>query len=254
MNQASSVELKLLDTLTDGTQSFLFKLADAGTPPANSTVTQGWFVVNSTQVRGIHAKATFDGDEQALGYIEVDMSGSLLNTEIDAAVKPSLKAADFETSTGGGTFHAIGTYTILITDGGQPTPSHKKPCGVTSITLADHNDAGAQTIAPIYNVKIGFDWPTMNEGSRMYPLNTVNIAIEFEWGSTANDLLLLDSIAPLAVDAVITMRNGEVFTLSDQTGNKIKYSNVGTMDKLRFNLYSLNGTILKSDFDAMIGT
>jgi hypothetical protein len=252
MTQSSSVELKLLDSLTDGTQNFLFKCIDAGAIPANAAVTVGWFAVSSTQVMGVHAQAKFDGDEQSFGYIDIELSGSLLTSEIDAAVKPSIATAQFEATGDTGIFHAIGTYTAAL-DGGLPTPSHKKPCGVASITLADHAGGSPQTIYPIYNVKIGFDFPVLTEGARRYPLNTVNIAIEFEWGSTQTDLLLLDSIAPLAVDAVITMRNAEVFTLSDQTGNKIKYSNVGTMDKLRFSLYTLNGTILKSDFDGTVG-
>jgi hypothetical protein len=251
MMQASTVECELIDALTDGTQDFLFKLVDAGAAPVNSTSTVGWVTVSHLQVLGIHAKIVFDGTEQDCGYIEIEMNGAILTSEIDAALAATIKATDFEATGGTGNFKTIGTYTAA-TDGGSPAPTHKKPCGVTSIALADHAGGSPQTLYPIYNLKMSYDFPVLAEGARTYPLNTVNIAIEFEWGSTTTDLMLLDSIAPLEVDAVITMRNGMVWTLSNQTGNKIKFTNSGTMDKLRFNVYTLNGTILKTSFDGIV--
>ncbi len=253
MMQTSQYELGTLPLLCDGTNDFLFKLIDAESIPSGSAATTGWFYISAEQVKAVHAKAVLSGDESSGGRIELDFQGAIAAADLDACVKAVIDAADFESSSDANTFHSLGVYSAAM-DGGNPAINNIQYGGVSSITEADAAGGGAQTINPIFDPKIEFDFPVYKEGIRQYPLNTVDIAIDLSWGETdSTNLLLLDSIDPLRVNVVINMTNGLIITLNGITGNKTHFKNIGTMDKPRVTGLIHNGSILRSDYNGILG-
>ena len=255
MMQASITELELLPTLCNGANDFLFQLIESEAIPVTTpAATTGWVLVTAAQIKAVHARFVADGDESDEQYIELDWQGAALDSELDAMLKASIADIHFASSADSATavFYTIGTYTAAK-DGGRPSPLHYKPCGVSTLTLADHAGGDAQTISPIMNFKLSYDFTVQTEGVRQYPTNAVMISASFESLSTiVTDMLIQNSINSLELDAVITMRNGMVHTLTDVVGHKVSLQSKGDMDKSRVNLYTLEGAVLKSAFNALV--
>ena len=253
MKQASLTEIELLDSLCNGTNAFLFKLTDAGAiPSGGAAVTAGWVVVTAAQV-GVKAKLVLDGTPEQDAHIELEWQGSILNSAKDAALKASIQDTDFASSADStGVFQAIGTYTATK-DGGSPTNSHLKSCGVSSITIKNTASARAQGLSPITNVKISFDMLATTDGLRRYLPNALDVAIEYDWMATDSaDLLLLDAFVAVDPNVVITMLSGLVITLNNQVGIETNFQSSGDMDKSRAVIFTHKGKVLQSSFDGIV--
>ena len=252
MRQASGVELALVPSIMDGTNSFLFKMSDAAAIPVTTeAATVGWFLVSASQV-GAKAKPVFDGTIDNEQAIELEIDGSYQMSVSDAIAKALIADVDFESSTDTGTYHAIGTYTAAK-DGGNPTNSHVKSAGVLSITLADTIGGGAQSIGPINNVKFSFTPDSEVDGAKRPLPSSFDIALDFDWlQNDAPDLLLLDAMSLLDVNVAVSMLAGTNITLTNQTGHAEKVTSPDDYDKKRTIGFSLKGSILISSFAAMI--
>jgi hypothetical protein len=254
MKQTSLTELELLDKLCDGTNDFAFKLSDAVALESGGTAALvGWVGVQAAQV-GIKAKLVCDGTPENDRYIELEWQGSLLTSELDAALKYTTGDTEFASSADSATavFYAIGTYGA-DQDGGSPKNANLKPCGVSTITLADVAGGSAIGMSPIQNVKMSYDMLATQDGIRRFLPNALDINIEYDWMATDNaDLLLLDSMAPLNINAVITMLDGVVFTLANQVGIETNFEVSGDMDKARVVRFTHKGKVLQSSFDGIV--
>jgi hypothetical protein len=250
MMQASLVEIELLDSLVDGTNNFLFKMVDAAAiPTAGAVATAGWFLFTSSQI-GVKPKIVISGPVENNARIELEFSGSLQFSEVDAAVKAAIDDDEFESSSDGGTFHAVGTYTAAK-DGGRATQANMKSCGVSALTLADTGGA-AQTLGPISNATIEFDYVAEMDDLRVNRSRFVNVNIEYEWKQTDSDNLLnLDTFTDEEVDAVVTMKSGLVMTLTNQVGIGARFESVGDFEKTRCIIFKHEGSVPTSSIDGI---
>lgn len=250
MLQASLTAHELIDTITNGTSSFLFRLMDSGAIPTVAAVTEGWVLLTSSQV-GVKAKLVVGNSMDDNVKIELEWSGSLLVSEVDAAIKASIDDGEFEATGGTGTLKALGTYTATL-NGGLPTPSQIVPCGVTSITLAETGGA-AQTITKLKDFSMTAEWLADTDSLRKF--NTYGIAfdISFSWMETNDtNLLNLDAMPDTEVDVVVNMKNGMVYTLTNQVGIGISYESAGDNDKMKVVKFKHTGRILQTAFDAIV--
>ena len=258
MLQASLTELELLDSICNGQNDFLFKTTTAGAIPAppDSAATTGWIEVSASQV-GCKAKVVCDGDPSNDMHIELDWQGSILLSAYDSAVNPTIGgssagAAFASSAQSGSTYYAIGTYTASY-DGGSSINANIKPCGISSITLADNAGGGTETISPISNVKMSYEFLATTDGIRRFLPNSLDINLEYDWLATKeDDLQLLDSLLPLNLNIVVTMLNGRVFTLNNLVGVESNYEISGDMDKARVLRFTHKGKILQSSFDGIV--
>ncbi|MBE3088405.1 MAG: hypothetical protein IMZ71_04760, partial [Chloroflexi bacterium] len=254
MKQCSLVELELLDSLCNGTNAFLFKLSDAAAV-TTSAAYAGWVAVTAEQV-GVKAKVVCDGTPENNRVIELEWQGSILsstNNQI-ALFTPTLETANFASSSDSATavFYTIGTYTAA-TDGGSPTNSQIRPCGVATVSLDTYTATGAETLAPIQNVKMSFEMLATQDGIRRHLPNALDVNIEYDWMATLNaDLLLLDNISVLDIVLIITMLDGVIFTLTNQVGLETNFEVSGDMDKNRVLRFTHKGKILQSSFDGIV--
>lgn len=254
MLQASLTEIELMDTLAAGTNAWLFKLSDAAAvPTAGAAATEGWILLSSAQV-GCKPKLVMSGDFRNNTYIELQFQGSLLWSEMDAAIKASIDDDEFASSADSATaaLYAIGTYTAAK-DGGNPTVANIKPAGVSSITLAEAGGATA-TVGPVKNVKIEFEFlsDSENEARGRHICHAVAADISYEWMETdAANLLNLNAFSDTEIDAVLTMANGVVVTLSNKVGISSKFRVAGTFQNVRVIEFAHRGHMLKTDFDGV---
>lgn len=249
MMQCSLTEIELLDSLINGTNNFLFKLADAAPIPGVSAATTGWMLFTSSQL-GVKPKIVLSGDVDQNSRIELEFSGSLQFSEVDAAVKAVIATADFESSADAGTFHAIGTYTATA-DGGRPKMANIKSCGISSLTLADTGGA-AQTLGPIDEPVIEFEYVAEQDSLKVFRSRWVNVNIEYLWKQTDSvNLLNLDTFTDEEVDVVVTMKNGLVLTLTNQVGIGARFESVGDYERTRSIKFRHQGSIEPSAIDAI---
>lgn len=254
MLQASLVELELLDSICNGTNGFAFKLSDAVALETGGTAALvGWVGVSAAQV-GVKARIVADGTPDGTMYIELEWQGSFINSAKDGVVKFVTGDTEFASSSDSATapYYAIGVYTAT-SDGGSPALSHIKPCGVSTITLADAAGAAAQTIGPIQNFKLTMDMLATVDGLKRFLPNSLDISVEYDWMQTdAADLLLLDSMVNININAVITMLNGVIFTLNNQVGIQTEFQSVGDMDANRIIRFTHKGKVLQSSLDGIV--
>ena len=253
MMQASLTEVALLKTIVNGNNDFLFQLADsAAIPTAGSAATVGWVLLLASQV-GCEGDLICSGTPKDLQYIELRWQGSALLAAKPAMVKAAIDDNDFASSadSGSAVFYAIGTYTAAL-NGGLPTPSHRKPCGVTSITLTDVAGGSTRTITPITGVKFEFKMLS-EEDDLLRPLpKSVDISLEYDWMATdAPDLLVLNEMAPLNVNVVVTMLNAMVFTLHNPVGIQTKFDLKGGMSKSRYVHFTHVGKELQATLNSI---
>ena len=254
MMQCSKVELELLDSLCDGTNAFLFKLADAAAV-TGSAAYAGWIAVTAAQV-GVKAKVVADGTPENNRVIELEWQGSIYKTDSNeiALYTPTLQTGDFCSSAQSATavFYTIGTYTAA-TDGGTPINSQIRPCGIATVTLDTSPASGAETIAPIQNVKMTFEMLANQDGLRRFLPNALDINIEYDWMATLNsDLLLLGNATTGDIKIIVTMLDGVIFTLDNQVGIESNFEVSGDMDKNRVIRFTHKGKVLQSSFDGIV--
>ena len=251
--QASLTSIELMDTICGGTCAFLFKMSDAAAiPTVGAAATEGWTLLTAAQIGAPKATLVYDGMPQNIGYILLEWRGALLKSEIDAAVKASIDDDEFEATGGSGTLKAIGTYTAAK-NGGLPTVTQQLPAGVSSVTLAEAGGA-AQTLGALKNVKIQFAFIDDDDDDlRRYQPHAVAIDIAYEWMETdAANLLNIDTMTDTEIDAVITMKNGLVFTLANVAGISLDYDVVGEIQKKRVIRFMHTGQVLKTAFDGLV--
>jgi hypothetical protein len=254
MKQCSLTELELLDSITSGTNAFLFKLADAeAIPTGGSTATAGWMKVTAAQV-GVKGRVVGSGTPEDNRHIELDFQGTAILSAKDGVVKAAIDDNEFASSADSATapYYAIGTYTAAL-DGGSPKNANLKPCGVASITLTDNAGGSPVTMSPIQNVKIELDQLSTEDDLLRFLPCAMRINVEFDWMATdAADLLLLDGMVVLAVNPIITMLDGVVITLANQTGIETNLEASGGMEKNRIVRFTCKGDILNSSFDGIV--
>lgn len=251
MLQCSVTEIELLDTLIAGTSSFLFKMADAAAiPTGGAAATEGWVLLSSSQVGLKRVKIDLSGDVESPAKIELEFSGSLQYSAVDAAVKASIDDDEFEATGGTGTFKAIGTYTAAK-NGGLPTPTNIKSCGISSLTLADTLGA-AQTLGPIDEPTIEFEYMAEEDSLKIGRIRIVAVNINYKWKQTdAVNLLNLNAFSDSEIDAVVTMVNGLVLTLTNQVGIGARFESVGDFDGTRSIIFRHKGKVLPSAIDGI---
>ena len=254
MMQCSLVELELLDSLCNGTNAFLFKLTDAAAV-TTSAAYAGWVAVTAAQV-GVKAKVVADGTPETDRVIELEWQGSIYKSDSNevALYTPTLETANFCSTADSATavFYGIGTYTAA-TDGGSPKNSQIRPCGVASVTLDTYTATGAETIAPIQNVKMSFEMLANQDGLRRFLPNSLDINVEYDWMATLNsDLLLLGNSTAQEVVVIVTMLDGVIFTLTNQVGIESNFEVSGDMDKNRVIRFMHKGKVLQSSLDGIV--
>lgn len=254
MKQCSLTELELIDSICDGTNAFLFKLADAAAiPTGGATATTGWMKVTAAQVSP-KFRIVAGGTPENNRIIELDFHGTALLTDKTAMYKASIDDDEFASSADSATapYYAIGTYTATK-NGGVPKEDNRKSSGVASITIADNAGGSAVTMSPIKNVNLIIEeLPDTDKLLRHLPL-ALNIDISYEWTATdAADLLLLKDMSVLAVDVVITMLDGVVFTFTDQTGIETILDIDGDFEKSRVVRFVHKGKVLQSSLDGIV--
>jgi len=252
MMQCSGIELELLDSLCNGTNAFLFKLADAATV-TGSAAYAGWIAVTAAQV-GVKAKVVCDGTPENNRVIELEWQGSIYKTDSNelALYTPTLETANFGSTGVTTTFYTFGVYTGA-TDGGVGDNTHIRPNGIATVTLDTSPASGAETIAPIQNVKMSFEMLANTDGLRRFLPNTLDVNIEYDWMATLNsDLLLLGNATVGNVKIVVTMLDAVVFTLDNQVGIESNFEVSGDMDKNRVIRFTHKGKVLQSSFDGIV--
>lgn len=253
MLQCSLVELELIDTICSGTSSFLFKLMDAGAIPVSTpAVTEGWVLLSSAQV-GVKAKVVVGGTPDENLKIELEWSGSLLASEVDAAIKALIVDTTFEATGGTGTLKTIGTYTAAL-NGGLPRNAGILPCGVSTITLDEAGASSPQTVGKVSDFTMNFDWQTDDrESLRRFATYIIAMDVAFSWLATDHtNLLNLEQMPDTEINIVITLKNGLVFTLTNQVGIGISYEVVGDADKRKVVKFKHTGRILQTSFDSIV--
>jgi hypothetical protein len=252
MLQCALQECELLDSLRAGTNLFLFKLADA--VAAAGAASAGWVKVSAAQVN-VKPRIVVQGGVEGTRKIELEWSGSFAKT--DAAeielLTPTLAAADFAGSGDSGTavFYGIGTYTAA-TDGGSPTPGHICSAAASSVKLDIAGGSGV-TIAPVSGLDLTIS-PLATEDDLKRPITVgYDIALAFNQMSTLNaDLLLLGNATSDTAKAIVTMIDGMVFTIDNQTGIQAALDIQGDFEKDRTIPWKLNGAILTSALDGIV--
>lgn len=251
MKQASLTEIELLDAMCSGANDFLFKLSDAATVTTSQDY-EGWVYLTAAQV-GLKTKVVLDGTPENNRKIELDWSGSLLLTELSAAVKATISAADFgSTASSAETFYGIGTYSAT-TDGGLPTNAHMRPNGVSSITLDSAGGSSPQTMGKIKDFVGSLDFISDPDGLKRHCPYAMKIDIAYNWMQTdAANLLNLDEMVGFDPKIIITFLSGLVVTLDNVTGITTDYEVSGDFDKIKVVKFNHTGSILTTSFDGIV--
>lgn len=250
MMQAALIEQELIDTAILGTNGYLFQLIDAAAIPTVAAVTEGWILLTSAQV-GCKAKLVIPANPETNLKIELEWSGTLLASEIAAAVKASIDDNEFEATGGSGTLKTIGTYTAAL-NGGLPRHAGIVGGGITSITIAETGGA-VQTIGKVKDFAASFEWMAEQDNLSRFIPYLVSIDISFNWmESDAANLVNLGLMPDTEVDLVITLKNGVVYTLTNQVGVGIDFESAGDADKIRTVKFSHTGKITLAQFDTAV--
>lgn len=254
MMQSSNVECDLIDSICNGSNSFLFKLADAVAITGGSVASAGWVYVTNAQV-GCTSNLVADGTPEDNRYIELSFQGTILRSTaaMIQLYTPTLIDTAFESTTpGSGTYHAIGTYTAAL-DGGNPTMTQIRSCGVSAMSLDLAGGSSPVSIAPVTDIKMTFNMIPFVDSLRRFLPKTMDISIDADCMATLNaDLLLQDNMTPVAVKLIIDMIDGLKFTLDNQVGIKTNFEVNGDMDKPRILRFTHKGKILNSSFAAIV--
>ena len=254
MMQSSNVECDLIDSICNGSNSFLFKLADAVAITGGSVASAGWVYVTNAQV-GCTSNLVADGTPEDNRYIELSFQGTILRSTaaMIQLYTPTLIDTAFESTTpGSGTYHAIGTYTAAL-DGGNPTMTQIRSCGVSAMSLDLAGGSSPVSIAPVTDIKMTFNMIPFVDSLRRFLPKTMDISIDADCMATLNaDLLLQDNMTPVAVKLIIDMIDGLKFTLDNQVGIKTNFEVNGDMDKPRVLRFTHKGKILNSSFAAIV--
>jgi hypothetical protein len=259
MMQSSNTELDLIDSICNGSNSFLFKLADAVAITTGSVASAGWVYVTNAQV-GCTSNLMADGTPEDNRYIELSFQGTILRSTaaIIQLYTPSLIDTDFASTAVSGTYMGtlgvggIGLYTATK-DGGNPQMAQIRSCGVSTMTLDLAGGASPVTIAPVTNIKMSFNMLPFVDSIRRFLPKTMDISIDADCMATLNaDLLSQDNMTPIAIKLIIAMIDGVTFTLDNQVGIHTNFETNGDMDKPRVLRFTHKGKILNSSFAAVV--
>jgi len=252
MLQCALQECELLDSLRGGTNLFLFKLADA--VAAAGAASAGWVKVAAAQVN-VKPRIVVQGGAEGTRVIELEWEGSFAKT--DAAevelLTPTLAAADFASSADSATavFYGIGVYTAA-TDGGSPAYTHIYSAAASLVKLDIAGGAGV-TIAPVGALDLTISPLAVTDDLKRPITIGWDIALKFNQMSTLNaDLLLLGNATADSAKAIVTMIDGMIFTLDNQTGIQAAIDIQGDFEKDRNIPWMLNGAILVSSLDGVV--
>jgi hypothetical protein len=255
MMQSSVTESELMDSLCNGTNSFLFKTADAVGITGSPVASVGWVEVTAAQAN-CTANLVLDGTPENNRYIEIEWTGSILKSDANEVLlyTPTLSTANFASSADSATavFYGIGTYTAAL-DGGNPKLANIGKCGVSTLTFDLAGGSSPVAIGPVTDIKASFKMlGTPDSLRRPLPLS-MDIALDISCMATLNaDLLLLGNMSAVAVKIIMTMIDGLVLTLDNQVGIKTNYSIAGDMDKPRLIKFTHKGKVLQSTFDSIV--
>jgi len=260
MLQTATAEVELIDSIIDGSNSFLFQLTDAGAITTGAT--EGWVTVSNTQI-GVKARLVSDGTPDTNQFIEVMIKGSLKNSEIDAALKAAVATADFHISTtasgtysnnagsAGGTI--FGYYIDTTANNNTGVMANIKPNGFSSVVLDDALSAGTVTLGRTGKSKLIFDWVAEEDSLGRHNVYGIDVELEYEYLVTdAATLLLLAEMNLVNTNAVVTLLDGKAFTLNSKLGVEIGFEDIGDFSGHRKLRFIHKGRILKSDFDGVV--
>lgn len=258
MMQSSLTEQELLALLCNGTNSFLFKLADAVSITASPVASAGWVAVTAAQVN-CKAKPVFDGTSEDDRYIELMWQGTIYKSDSNevALYTPTLQTSSFASTSDSATavFYAIGTYTATA-DGGSPTPGHLRKCGVSTLTFDVVGGSSPVTIAPVNNIKLSFDMlagPEKQDSLLRYLPSSMDVSLEADCMATKNsDLLLLGNMSAIPVKIIVTFMDAFVVTLDNQVGIQTKFGLTGDADGKRAVTFTHTGSIEVSAYNSMV--
>lgn len=258
--QTAVGEVELIDSIIDGSNSFLFQLTDAGAITTGAT--EGWVTVSNTQV-GVKARLVSEGSPDTNQFIEIMIKGSLKNSELDAALKASIATADFHISTtasgtysnnggsAGGTI--FGYYIDTTANNSTGIMANIKPNGFSSVVLDDQLSTGTVTLGRTGKSKLIFDWVAEEDDLGRYNVYGVDIDLEYEYLVTDAVTLLLQGDMNLTnTNAVITLLDSKAFTLNSKLGVEIGFENIGDFGGLRKLRFTHKGRIVKADFDGVV--
>jgi len=260
MLQTALAEVELIDSLADGSNSFLFQLTDAGA--ITSGATEGWVTVSSTQI-GVKPRFVAEGDASSNQFTEMLITGIIKGSEIDAVVKAAVATADFHISTtASGTYSSnggsaggtiFGYYIDATANNNTGILANIKPNGFATVALDDQLSTGALTLGRVDKGKLIIDWLADPDSLGRLNVYGCDIDIEYEYLCTdAQTLILLDSINLTNTNIVITLLDGKVFTFNSKLGFEGHFENIGDFDKNRRLRFIHKGRILKSDFDGIV--
>jgi len=262
MIQTSVAELEKIDTLVDGSIDWLFQFTDSAAIPTSATATEGWFILQDTQV-GSKARYVVDGNPSSVQFVEVMVKGTLIASTIDAAVKATIDDDEFHiSSTASETFSTNGGiaggdlfgYYISTTKGDNTgVLANQKSAGFATVELQDALGTTYVAQGRVRNGKITADWLAEEDNLGRYNTYGVDLYVEYElMVSDAATLLLLNTVNLTNTDVKITLLDGKVFTIASKLGIQASFENVGDFDKFRVIRFIHKGRILKSEFDGIV--
>jgi hypothetical protein len=261
MLQTAVLELEKLDSLLDGSVSWLFKLTDAATVTTNAAY-EGWIVVSNTQVGG-KARYSCEGNPSNSQFVEVMLKGTLVASSLDAAVKATIASTDFHlSSTADETFSnnnslaggTIFSYYISTTcDDNTGVLANIKSAGISTVELQDALSTTYVTQGRTRNGKINIEWLAEEDILGRYNVFGCELNIEYELlVSDAATLLLLNTVNLTNTDVKLTLLDGKVFTIASRLGIQSSFENIGDFDKFRVLRFTHKGRIPVSAFDALV--
>lgn len=260
--QTSSDELKKIDSIIDGTNSFLFRLTDAAAIPVSSAATEGWVTVSNTQI-GVKARYIATGDPSVGQYVEILIQGSILSSEMDAVVKAAIVDTDFHLSSTasesfsdnnssiGGTLFAY--YPSTTAGSSIGVLGNNKPSGFATIEYKASSDSTYTSFPRVSNTKLTFDWIAQEDSCRRLIVISIDVNIEYEiLASDAETLKYIDTLNETEADIRITLFDGKVFTFESKLGIETHFDNTGDFDKIRKLPFKHKGNILTTAFDGIV--
>lgn len=260
--QTSVAEMEKIDSILDGTNSFLFQLTDAVAITASSVASEGWATVSNSQI-GVKARYVSENDPSGNQYIEIMIQGSLLSTELDTALKATIVDTDFHISTTasesfsnnnagvGGTL--FGYYLSTTAGDNQGVLSNIKPNGFSLVEIKGRPDASYVSLGKIDTSKIIVDWLAQMDSLERFIVFNVDVQIEYDaLVSDADTLLIYDTLNTSNTDARITLFDGKIFTFESKLGVDVTFENLGDFDKFRRLRFRHRGNILITDFDSIV--
>jgi len=262
MLQTALLELEKIDSLIDGTNSFLFQLTDAVAIPSVSSLCQGWSSVSSSQI-GVKPKYISENDPQSNQFVEILIKGSILSVDLDSILKSSIVDTDFHLSStasesfsdnnslAGGT--VFGYYKDTTAGNDTGILGNIKPNGFATVEYKYSPELTYTQLGRVDNGKISFDWIAQEDSLNRFIVFNMTVDIEYDLLVTDPDnLLAIDALNENDVDMKITLFDGKVFTFESKLGIDSTFDNTGDFTTFKKIKFAHKGNILTTDFDSII--